>query len=738
MRLLVISSVIHYRQCGIVYAYAPFAREMSLWSSLFDQVTIAAPCRDTAPPGDCVPLPKLVTLSQQREVGGNTLQAKLKATWFAFPILLALARAILSCDAVQVRCPGNLGLLGVIVAPLLCRRRIAKYAGQWTSYPGEPFTFRLQRLLLRSRWWRAPVIAYGEWPRQSSHVVPLFNSVLDEAAMQRARHNAARQQFRQPLSILYVGRLSAAKNVGVLLEAIRRLTVEGLRTRCTIVGEGPERRTLEAFRDRHALNTVTFTGGLAQSEVLARFEDADVLVLVSESEGWPKCVAEGMAFGLICIGSNCGLLPHMLADGRGVLVRPGDPEDLAAALRAIVRNADAYREMRRRAAEWAQQFTVERLTAQIRDILNRYWPAPVSALPGVMHLLDTLDAGGAERVAVNLVNSLPRETYRVFLCTSRRDGALAALLEPGVERVCLQRRHTLDAFAVWRLAAFIRRHRIRILHAHGPSLFLAVASHLLAPRLSVVWHVHHGHYAGAHNRALLHRLFCKGVSFLVVVNHDLVRYAEDRLAVAPARVRFVPNLASSIHPSAPVPLPGTVGKRILCVANLRPEKDHLTLVRALDVVRRQIPGVHLLLAGAFTDPKTVSRLRYEIAANALDESITLLGARTDVPALCASCDIGVLSSRSEGFPMALVDYGQAGLPVIATAVGECAQVLEGGDAGILVPPGQPGVLAAKLILLLGDAKLRRTLASAFARRVETLYSPNTVIRQICTIYETVA
>src|SRR5918999_1889196 len=90
---------------------------------------------------------------------------------------------------------------------------------------------------------------------------------------------------------------------------------------------------------------------------------------------------------------------------------------------------------------------------------------------GVMQLTDTLGAGGAERVAVNLANLLPRERYRMYLCTTRRDGPLAGLVADDVGRLCLARRWRFDYRAFGRLVDFIREHKVQILHAHGTALF---------------------------------------------------------------------------------------------------------------------------------------------------------------------------------------------------------------------------------------------------------------------------
>ena len=94
---------------------------------------------------------------------------------------------------------------------------------------------------------------------------------------------------------------------------------------------------------------------------------------------------------------------------------------------------------------------------------------------GVMHVIDTLEAGGAERMAVNLVNALPRDQFQAYLCATRRAGPLAELVASDVATVFLHRRSRFDARALRRLAQFIRDRDIRLLHAHETSLFISAA-----------------------------------------------------------------------------------------------------------------------------------------------------------------------------------------------------------------------------------------------------------------------
>lgn len=367
-RLCIVSHVVHYRHGGAIHAYAPYAREIEIWADLFPEVAIAAPCVDGPPPADAAAIDRPnVRMAPQPRAGGDTLGAKLRQTLMLPVLVVSLIGALRRADAVHVRCPGNLGLLGVLLAPLLSRRLIAKYAGQWTGFPGEAWTVGLQRRILGSRWWRGPVTVYGSWPGQPPWIVPFFTSVLDREQIERARRAAdARTPADRP-RVLFVGRLSRAKNVDALLEA---LAPAGLP--CTIVGDGPERGALEAQAARLGVDAV-FAGAVDFDRVLGFYETHDILVLASETEGWPKAIVEAMAFGLVCVGSERGLIPQILGEGRGFVVPPRDVDALAAALRRASDPAEAG-PMGQRAAAFGQRYSLEDLREALREVMTEWWP----------------------------------------------------------------------------------------------------------------------------------------------------------------------------------------------------------------------------------------------------------------------------------------------------------------------------------------------------------------------------
>lgn len=375
-RLLVVSHVVHYRHGDQLYAYGPFAREIAVWADLFATVAIAAPCRDTVPPADSLPFARSnIRLKPIRETGGVTAGAKVRQV-LLLPVLIAgLIRAMRAADAIHVRCPGNLGLLGCLLAPVFSRRIIAKYAGQWSGYDGEPWTVRLQRLLLRSRWWTGPVLVYGHRGHQPRHVVPFFTSVMTDRQVKMARAVAATKQMSSPLRVVYAGRLDPAKRIDALLEATAMLVKRQVDLELVIVGDGPDRENLEATVQRLSLGRlVRFLGALPFDATLEWYSWAHCVVLPSRhSEGWPKMIAEGMAFGLIAIAVDHGQLASML-DGRGILVREGTAAEIADALQQVVNEPGKSLHLAQRGSEWAARHSLDRFGVALREVLLARWP----------------------------------------------------------------------------------------------------------------------------------------------------------------------------------------------------------------------------------------------------------------------------------------------------------------------------------------------------------------------------
>lgn len=357
---------------------------------------------------------------------------------------------------------------------------------------------------------------------------------------------------------------------------------------------------------------------------------------------------------------------------------------------------------------------------------------------GVLHLTDTLVAGGKERVVVNLVNHLPREWYQPFLCTTRFDGPLLKELASDVTTLHLERRHLLDVKALRLLVIFIRQHNIRILHAHGPSVFVATIAGFFPPFPAVVWHIHDGGMANSGPPSLAYRFMARRAKGIITVNQALADWVCQALLMPSDRISYIPNFIVTHNEIGPkVTLPGEEGCRIVCLANLLPVKDHTTLLRALAQVIQVNPKTHLVLVGSTGDGDCLRAIQKEISIAGLAQHISILGYRKDVLSILRTCDIGVLSSKAEGFPMALLEYGMAGLPTVATQVGQCPEVLGYGRAGKLVPPGSPDQLAQALMELLRSPERRHFLGKQLSLHVQETYNQQRILEKFGQFYRMV-
>jgi glycosyltransferase involved in cell wall biosynthesis len=355
----------------------------------------------------------------------------------------------------------------------------------------------------------------------------------------------------------------------------------------------------------------------------------------------------------------------------------------------------------------------------------------------VMHVLDTLDVGGAERMAVNMVNLLPRDRFVLHLCMTRRSGSLADSVASDVIQLCLNRHRRLDVGGIRTLVRHIREHDVKVLHAHGSGVFIALVAASFSPYPAVVWHIHYGRYAADRTLGTMYRTVRSRIAHTLAVSQPLASWAVVRLRMGADNVTYLPNFVLAAQPNGKPDLPGTDGERVVCVAHFSPEKDHSTLLEAMARVVRARPNAHLLLVGG-GNAALEQRMNTEIKARGLATHVSLLGRRDDVASILSAVDLGVLSSKAEGLPLALIEYAHAKLPTVVTAVGQCADVVRYGEAGVLVPPRRPDAMADGILKLLNSTAERHKLGSEFYAHVQASFGSERAIQRISALYQKVA
>lgn len=180
----------------------------------------------------------------------------------------------------------------------------------------------------------------------------------------------------------------------------------------------------------------------------------------------------------------------------------------------------------------------------------------------------------------------------------------------------------------------------------------------------------------------------------------------DRLSVIPNGIDV--EAFERVSPAARSSIGVNNGNTLLLyVARLEPQKDHANLLRAL----ADVPEADLVLAG---DGSLRSELEEQAQKLGLTSRVHFLGRRKDIPQLLQMADIYVHPAAFEGFGIAAAEALTAGKPTVASNVPGLAQVV--GDAGILVPPGDPAVLAAEIRSLIHSPERRAQLSRAAVER----------------------
>jgi L-malate glycosyltransferase len=171
------------------------------------------------------------------------------------------------------------------------------------------------------------------------------------------------------------------------------------------------------------------------------------------------------------------------------------------------------------------------------------------------------------------------------------------------------------------------------------------------------------------------------------------------------------------------------------VANLRPVKDYPLFLRSARIVADQAPNAVFLLVGRGPLKEELLSLASELG---IGSKVFITDGRGSVPDALHCMSIGCLSSSSEGFSNAILEYMAAGLPVVATDVGGNREAIEHGVTGYIVPDRTPESFASPIIELLGNEARRRAMGRAGYERCRRLFDMDVAVREHEKYYERLA
>lgn len=353
----------------------------------------------------------------------------------------------------------------------------------------------------------------------------------------------------------------------------------------------------------------------------------------------------------------------------------------------------------------------------------------------VVQIIDSLEAGGAERMAVNYANALVNKIEFSGLIATRKEGALKNQIDSAVSYLFLEKKKSIDFKAVFRLRNYIKAHKINILHAHSSSFFTAVLVKLTCPRIKIVWHDHYGSRANEtkeQNKVLV--FLSAFFSSILVVNLQLEEWSKKYMKCS--KISFIPNFATSEKQVEQITkLKGEDGKRIVFLANLKNPKNHILVLKSFSELQLHKSGWSLHLIGRDYEDTYSKILKDFIKSNSLQDYIHLYGAKEDVKFILSQASIGILASIEEGFPVTLLEYALANLAVVSTNVGYCSTVIQNNSNGLLFNPLSDKQINNQLKKITEDNSLVKALADNFKKSVLEKYSEEIIIDQLILAYK---
>jgi glycosyltransferase involved in cell wall biosynthesis len=361
----------------------------------------------------------------------------------------------------------------------------------------------------------------------------------------------------------------------------------------------------------------------------------------------------------------------------------------------------------------------------------------------VLHIISSGGMYGAEAVILNMSRTLNdgphRSTLGVFLNSSNPNLQLhESASREGIESHLIPCTGRLDRTAIRRIRELAVQTGADVVHAHGYKADLYVYFALRGSNLPLVstCHTWYNHDPKDRFFGVVDRFVLRSYGNIVAVSES-VRQDLLGAGVRADKISMIRNgidLRTFDRASAVVkgelgwsdsPLIGLVGR-------LSMEKGVDIFLTAAARVLDQLPDAKFVVVG---DGPDRAKLEALIEKLGIRGSVRMLGRRDDMPAVYASLDLMVSSSRREGLPIAILEGMASRLPLIATPVGAVPTVMFDGHTGVLVRAEDPELLATKIIELLQDDSQRERLGSAARKLVEEQFSAQRMTADYLNVYE---
>ena len=364
----------------------------------------------------------------------------------------------------------------------------------------------------------------------------------------------------------------------------------------------------------------------------------------------------------------------------------------------------------------------------------------------VLHLINTLSAGGAELHLLTLCRHLKAKNVEPVVACLREHvkgsrSLKADFTRAGVPVIDLDADSRYDSRFFAGLTRVLNAERPDVLHTHLPRADVAGAlAHFLRPSLAWVCSVHAIYSADWSGRWSLPviRVLWRRANRVLCISHAVRDWMvakgmpPDKIKVIHYGIESAPFAQPRNDLRALWHLAGH--KTIGSIGRLEPRKGHQFLIQAMPELCRRIPNALLLIAGH--DPQGYGKALQKLAVKLnVADKVRLLGFQDDVASFLHAVDVFAFATTSEGFGQVLVEAMAAGKPVVASNVAPLTEIAENENTALLVEPANPAAFADALAQVLDDSIDRRRMGQRARQRVETHFSAERMTAETVALYE---
>lgn len=352
----------------------------------------------------------------------------------------------------------------------------------------------------------------------------------------------------------------------------------------------------------------------------------------------------------------------------------------------------------------------------------------------ILYLRSILDAYGVSKILLLLAEELKKEGHNIIIASDNNDKFKTYVEHMGIKHYTVplssDRKNVINfVISCLRIILIVRKEKIDIIHSHHrwSSFISYFVSKMFGIPLVTTYHgIHTGN-----------KLLTIWGDKIISVSEDAKNHLIEYFNVKPENITVIRNGIKLPEMGNNKPMSKIQNNNntpvIANIARMSPEKDQKTLFLAMKIVIEKHPKVKLLIVGQGPLENELKNLAHELG---IQNNVKFLGEVEQINAILTNVDFVVLSSLTEGLPMAVLEALAFEKPVIATSVGDIPAVVKDGQNGFLIPPGNPELFANAIIALLKDKDRMVTMGKKGRQFVQEHFDIRYTVQETKKIYFT--